>query len=406
MSREQVTSNLAIPKVLMAVPQYPYPIVGGLERQSHELSKALLKLGVNVTVISGKFSREQNSIESVEGIKVVRFPWSEKKGIRFFQSAWTIASSMYKLRSTYDVIHVHNISWFGAWVITVGKFLGKPVLSKLPNVGEHGIPWMRSRKLGRWLVAAFKNSAAVIAMSEESVIELQQINYPEGRVFKVTNGVSTGQFYWVENKNSEILKVVFTGRLVPQKGLVDLLNVWPDVVSQSNRMVHLEIYGTGPQEEELLQIVRTLGLEQSVLFCGHVDNVSEVLHRAHVFVLPSYAEGNSNAILEAMAAGLPIISTNVGGTAMMLGDEGAKFVVNPGDQINLKRSLVDILQNDEMRIALGRHMFERVQNYFTIDSIAKCYLDAYMCLKAGQAENISSISAPIFRKSINSNQEI
>ncbi|MCL4721108.1 MAG: glycosyltransferase, partial [Gammaproteobacteria bacterium] len=176
-------------RVIMAVPQYPYPVMGGLERQSHELAKALLQLGVGVQAVSGKITDSQPNRETVEGILVHRIPWPQSKLRRFFQAPFSLFSALYRQRHTYDVIHLHQFSWFGIFVILAAGLLRKPVLTKLPSVGEMSLPGIASSPLGTIKLAIFKRTDAVVAMSGESLDELEAAGFPLQQVLRTPNGI-------------------------------------------------------------------------------------------------------------------------------------------------------------------------------------------------------------------------
>lgn len=386
-------------RVLMVVAQYPFPVIGGLERQSHELSKQLVKLGVVVNIISGMLPANERSSEKVEGVDVTRIPWTENKLQRFLKSWYALAKTMFKMRKEYDVVHVHNISWFGMTTIVISKLLNKPVLTKLPNIGAAGIPGMLGRRLGNVAVGLFKLSDAVVAMSWESVDELHKIKFPDSRIFRMTNGVSTQQFSPSESRGGDLkspLNVTYCGRLHKVKGLLDLVSIWPDVLKKIDRPCVLKLYGTGPLKTELENLIAQLGLQDKVVMMGHVNNIAEVLRQSDLFVLPSYAEGNSNAILEAMSVGLPIVSTRVSGTPMLVGVEGANYLADAGDRDGLLRRIAELLKDDKKRQALGRAMLARINSHFRMEVVAQRYMLAYRCLVDNQRDRIDTISAPVF----------
>ncbi|MGH9904768.1 MAG: glycosyltransferase family 4 protein, partial [Pyrinomonadaceae bacterium] len=132
----------------MAVPKYPFPIVGGLERQSHELAKALVQRGYAVHALSSRFDPGQNDVELIDGVQVHRLKWIEFRPVRFLLFPFSLARILVKIRHDVDLVHVHNVSWFGAFVMLFAKALGLPVITKLPNVGDFGIPGMRRRPFG------------------------------------------------------------------------------------------------------------------------------------------------------------------------------------------------------------------------------------------------------------------
>lgn len=377
------------PRVLMFVPQYPYPVVGGLERQSHELAKALLKRGVAVQVLSGKISSSQPGFESVEGVLVTRISWATWKPWRFLRGPLDIAFALWRARFTYDVIHLHQQSWVGLFVILVTKLLRKPILTKLPNVGDYGIPGLRGKPLGQLRLAILLSSDGIVAMSWQSVAELREAGYPNENILTVPNGIALGSPQEMCGKDKALCRVVFVGRLIEQKRLDTLLDAWQQVIEMVGTVARLELWGDGPQAAELRQQCEQLGIGTSVVFCGHVDNVRERLRSVDIFVLPSRVEGNSNAVLEAMDAGLPIIATPVGGTLMQVGREGAPLLFDVGDSVSLAQRLLLLIQDANLRSQYGEYMRQRARCYFDIDEVADAYHAAYTCLARNSANNLN-----------------
>ncbi len=393
-----------MPRVMMVVPQYPYPVVGGLERQAHELAKALHESGIDVRVISGKVISAQPSNELVEGIPVRRIPWPPQKWLRFLRTPIDLLLELYIQRKTYGVIHLHQHSWFGLFTILAAKILGKPILTKLPNVGELGLPGLKTQAFGRIKLIILLRSDALVAMSHQSLAELHHAGFPMRRVLAVPNGIQLNgprqEQMLREVTTARPCRVVFVGRLSEEKLLDVLLVAWRQVMNHQKSNVFLELWGRGPLESELRQRCHEMGLDHSVHFLGHVEQVRDRLAEMDVFVLPSRVEGNSNAILEAMAAGLPIVSTDVGGTSMLVGKEGAAFLCRPGDAEALAANLLALIRDPELRIRIGSVMRRRVEEYFDIHRVAGTYASAYRFLLAGQRERIYEASHPLFAEQL------
>lgn len=386
------------PRVMMVVPQYPYPVVGGLERQAHELSKALRELGVQVQALSGKVETGQPALEVVEGVPVHRIPWSRWKWLRFLRTPVDLFRVLHAQRNTYDVIHLHQHSWFGLGTILVAKLLDKPVLTKLPNVGELGIPSMAASRLGRLKLAILLRSDALVAMSQQSLSELESVGFPLGRVLATPNGIRLdgGRSLAIDETTAvRLCRVVFVGRLSEEKRLDTLLDAWSKGIHADNAQATLEFWGDGPLELELRQKCSELGIANSVRFLGYVDGVCDRLSEMDIFVLPSRLEGNSNAILEAMAAALPIVSTRVGGTPMLVGIEGAEFLCEPGDEDALAANLLRLIRDRMLRERIGAAMRRRAEQYFDIHRVARTYVAAYQCLAAGQRDRVGEASNPV-----------
>lgn len=377
----------------MVVPQYPPPVVGGLERQAHELSKAVKTRGIDVLVMSGKTSPEQPTRQTVEGVPVLRLRFPSNKWLRFPGTGLAVLRAMLQERARFDVVHVHNLSWFGTFAVLVAHALRRPVLAKLPTA----IQW--AFKEGSLRFRIFLHCDAIALMSKDSIRDFRRRGFPEDRILKITNGVSTALFSprpRTRGESARSLTVVFVGRLDPEKGLLDLIAIWPDVVARCGQAVRLEICGDGPLEGELRNAIRARGVSESVILRGHVLDVPEALRSADVFVLPSDIEGNSNAVLEAMASGLPVVSTRVGGTPLLVGPDGADWLVEPHDRASLEDCLVRLLQDSAMRERVGNAMLARVHAHFTIEAVAARYCEVYKRLAEGNRESVGAASSPVF----------
>lgn len=393
-------------RVLMVVPKYPLPVVGGLERQAHELTKALIKRGHAVIVLSSQFDRSHTDFETIDGVRVHRIIWIENRLARFMILPYHLACFLYKNRSEIDLVHVHNVSWFGAFVTMLSKLFGLGVITKLPNIGIHGIPGMRRGAVGFLRIVLLKQSDAIVAMTSASVNELNEIGYPYSRTLKVTNGVSAlPKVHRSPRQSSTEVTVVFVGRLFVQKGLTDLIQAWKKVILRATRATKLRLIGTGPQESELRALVEVNDLNESVEFVGYCDDVPSELEKADLFVLPSHAEGNSNAILEAMRAGLPIVATRIGGAAVQVGSEADHFLVPVGDQNGLADRLLELIEDDALRLRMGANMRFRIETQFSIDKTAAVYEQAYELILTGYREQIGQINSSIFSKAETPNKK-
>jgi glycosyltransferase involved in cell wall biosynthesis len=394
-------------RILMAVPKYPFPVVGGLERQAHELAKALVQRGHAVHTVSSRFDSGQNNVELIDGVRVHRVKWVEFRPARFLLFPFSLAWLLVKLKREVDLVHVHNISWFGAFVTLFATTLGLPVITKLPNIGDFGIPGMRRHPLSFLRIALLKCCDAIIAMTPESVAELASIGYPLARVLKVVNGIPllTANMATLQPHSSDTVTAVFVGRILPQKRLIDLLHAWATVKARASRPVKLRIIGDGPQEGELKVLVAALGLGKTMEFVGYCGDVLAELAKADLFVLPSYAEGNSNAILEAMRVGLPVVATRVGGAPIQVGSEGERFLVPPGDRYALADRLLELIENETLRLGLGTAMRARIERVFAIDRVAAVYEQAYELILSGRREQIGQINPVLFNRNETENSK-
>jgi glycosyltransferase involved in cell wall biosynthesis len=380
--------------VMMVLPKYPPPVVGGLERQCHELARTLASSGLRVSVISGRTLPDQPASCCEDGVRVLRVPYPQSSWLRFPTSGFALFRQLIRHRKDYEVVHVHTMSWFGAMATILCRLMGKPVIAKLPT----GLEWAFRPRSIRF--AVFRSCDAIALLSPDTIEQFRALGYPDSRIFKITNGVSLDVFRpradRSERSPTDPLRVIFVGRLDPAKGLLDILAIWPNVVENCGRPVELVICGEGPLEPELRRAIDDQGVQDSVTLRGHVENVQNELASADVFVLPSSIEGNSNAILEAMAAGLPIVATAVGGTPLLVGPDGAEYLMDVHDQARLEELLVGLLGDSDARRRLGDAMERRVREHMTIGSVAQRYRAAYARLAAGNRDLVGAESSGAF----------
>jgi glycosyltransferase involved in cell wall biosynthesis len=147
--------------------------------------------------------------------------------------------------------------------------------------------------------------------------------------------------------------VGMVSRLVPKKGQVDLVDAWPRVRA-SHPDAHLVLVGDGAEREALAAQAASLGVADSVHFAGNRDDVPEVLAALDVFVFTSYSEGLSGALLEAMAAGRPIVATGIVENRELVTDGETATLVPTHAPDAVARAVVDLLDDPTRAAALGR----------------------------------------------------
>ena len=212
-------------------------------------------------------------------------------------------------------------------------------------------------------------------------------------VFRIIhNGVNTDRFSPRPESRAKIraelkipenrLVVGSVGRLVRIKDHVTLLRTAELLVRQGNNL-HVLIVGAGPELERLRAFVSaSAGLIERVTFIGASNRVPEMLNAMDLFVLPSICEGMSNTILEAMACGLPVIATRVGGNPE-LGEEGrTAYFFSPGDCQSLARIISNLAADTGKRRILGNAGRQHTIEQFSLVAMVRQYHDLYLELMA------------------------
>jgi glycosyltransferase involved in cell wall biosynthesis len=174
------------------------------------------------------------------------------------------------------------------------------------------------------------------------------------------------------------LLVMFSGRLVSYKGLPVLVRVW-ERLSKAHPAARLVLVGAGGVdifncEEDLRRFVAERKLEGSVHFTGAVRNVHEHLQAADVFAFPTENEAFPLALLEAMACGLPVVATTVGGIKDVVRDGANGLMIPPGREDALEAALQRLLADAALRAALGAGALATVQAHYTRDQVTAQYL--------------------------------
>lgn len=202
------------------------------------------------------------------------------------------------------------------------------------------------------------------------------------RIVHVPNGVDAEEFSGPRRQPQD-LRFLFAGRHEPQKGLDVLLEAVSALRRESGPPFRVVLLGDGSLTPALKRRARALGLDGIVTFAGRLEraDVVRAYREASAFVLPSRYEGFPIAILEAWAAGLPVIATGVGGVAEICGPENA-ILVPPGSPSALATAMDTLLRDPGLRQRLGSSGHQLVRERFTWDAVSARYREVYEAARA------------------------
>ena len=369
------------PRVLMVIGQF-WPILGGAEVQCQRLSSELARQRYDVTVLTGRNQGSSPSEETLDGYQVIRcaiFPIPKLRNLSFLLS---LAWSLWRLRHTYDIIHVYQALRPASVATVMGRLLGKPVIIKVSGGGK-GSDITRMRKRGNrdffslWdplLWRPIKWCDRIIAVSSEIKEELNQAGFAPEKVVSIPHGVAVDTYPKSSEMTarSETVQATCVAGLRPIKGVDVLLDA-----ARRVQGVHFHVVGDGPQLRQLLTMKTTLGLDGVVTFHGRREDVAEFLARAHIAVFPSRAEGMSNALLEAMAQGLPCVATAVGGNRDMIQDGFNGLLVPSEDPDALAQAILHLAADSGLRASLGLEAWQTVRERYNLPTVAAQYDSLY-----------------------------
>ena len=182
---------------------------------------------------------------------------------------------------------------------------------------------------------------------------------------------------------SEVTKVGSLANLRPEKGLGQLVEA-AGIVTRTAPGARFVIWGEGPLRAELEARIRSLGLTDVVEMPGATRSPEKVLKQCHIFVLASLSEACSNVVLEAMATGLPVIATRVGGTPALVDDRRTGLLVPPDDAPALAQAILRLLEAPAMATEMGAQGRARALAEFGVDRMLE-RIDAFYCRALGPA---------------------
>jgi sugar transferase (PEP-CTERM/EpsH1 system associated) len=322
---------------------------------------------------------------TAEDVQVIELHMREGHDLRAY---WRLRKILRTLRP--DIIHSRNMAALESQLCSLG-------LSRVKRVhGEHrreindldgrNRKYLLLRKIMRIFIHRYIAVSRDLAGWLTSTVGVAQQN-----VRQIYNGVDHHRFAPQNVKPLALLPACWqgqdgifivgtVGRLTPVKDQQLLLRAVARLRRDSAGLgsrVRVLIVGDGPLRAELSALVEELALREAVWLTGDRDDVPSLLQAMDVFVLPSLGEGISNTVLEAMASGLPVIATAVGGNVELVEQGFNGCLVPVGDDEALANALVLLLQDDEERARQGANARQRVCQQFDWDRAVQGYLDVY-----------------------------
>lgn len=375
-------------RVAMLILEY-LPIAGGAQRQLAALAPLLRERGVEVEVITRR-APGLAARDSVEGVPVRRLP---APGPRAAASlAFSAAATAELARMRPHVVHAYSLFSPATIAVLARRRLGAAALVKVLRGGSRGdVERLRAKPFAGARIRALRRAVdGFVTISGEIDAELAALGVPEAKRRRIPNGVDTERFSPAAAAERQALRrrllggeeaptAIYCGRLVAEKRVELLLEAWRSVRRRLPE-ARLVVVGGGPEAAAL-----EASAGAGVSFAGPVDDVLPWLRAADAFVLPSDTEGLSNALLEAMATGLPVVATRVGAAAEVLRDGEHGRLVAPGRAAELADALADTLR-DPCRAEVGARARSRATTAYALPSVADRLCDLYEELaRAGSA---------------------
>ena len=356
-----------------------------------EQAKSLAEYGVDVSVLcptarrllsgSGMGADESgNDVchSRVDDVPVTYVPYAHvplRVSTRF--EVWSLVSRILPVvrsehaRAHIRVLHAHQLFPTGYATAVVGSRLGIPTVCTAHGSDVHTHP-SRNRGIARYTRATLRMVARTVSVSEDLARRIALLEPRAERAEVIYNGIDPERFAIVGEQTKlrrrlglpeSGVGICFVGRLTAAKGILELIAAFR-AVQNTDPAAWLVVLGDGPLRDKLASWVPAL--QGRLILAGPVphERVAEYLNAANVFVLPSHGEGVPVAMLEAMACGLPVVATAVGGIPEVLTDGVMGFLVRPQDLDALTERIGRLLTDAGLRRELGRAARKRIDDGF------------------------------------------
>jgi glycosyltransferase involved in cell wall biosynthesis len=372
--------------------------VGGAEGHLVSVLPGLAARGLSVRLLTLTHKGALASVLEEKGISVVsvlsekssvifqKLPNLLRRMIQIFQSVVGVARIL-KTQKKEDAAIVHfflpEAYILGMIGATLAGFKGLRIMSRrsLKNYQKKrpGVAWCEKKMHAKTKMILGNSLPVVAQLAEEGV--------PVERLKLIYNGIDIERFNHVQSRNEsrknlniaeDAFVMIIVANLIPYKGHVDLLDALNDIKSQLPDNWRLLCVGRDDGiGKSLKQKSEQLCVQDNILWLGSRSDIPDLLSMADVGLLCSHEEGFSNAILEGMAAGLPMIVTNVGGNAEAVIDGKTGYVVPARDGKALGQAILALVRDREKASALGMAGKARVIAHFTLETCVDAYVQMY-----------------------------
>jgi len=412
------------PRIYIVIATF-LPLVGGAETQAFAQSRSLRERGNETTIITFHYSRTWPQREVMEGVPVIRvaalllrdrekLPRLLQK-LSYLLAMLVMGWTLWRQRQYYDVLHVYHLNFLTLLAAMLCRLAGKPMIISLRSAGSGKT--VRSHNKASFVTGSLDTTAPLLQINRRVKFEgdlerLARMGKPVVRLIRsllqsihvvvvvlssrmerwlveqdftlpdvqlIPNGVDVTRFTPIHGDTSirgREQVVVCVSKLRYEKGIDVLLQAWC-LVHQQAPQAQLIIVGSGYLQTQLECMAKALGIAASVEFTGLQSDIPTQLHRGSLAVLPSRWEGMPNALLEAMACGLPCVATCVSGSEDIIQHGVNGLLVESEDYQGMAQALLTLLHDPLLTQKYGQAARKTVERHYSLERVIDRYVELY-----------------------------
>ncbi len=366
------------------------PIWGGAENQLRQLIPHLLEQNHMVRVVTRRWHPGLLKYDRVDDIPVIRLGIPGQSQLAKLVFVCHLLVFLIWNSSKSDIFHSHGAVKMGVICRIASLLNGRKNIVKIATAGK--IAPLTKSILGRVQLYFFKNSNAVICMTAEIEKELDYIGFPEERTVKIPNAVDCSRFFRQSSERErkrfreelnlpeDACIVLFSGRLVYRKGLDVLIRAWCGI-GPGRKNIYLLLIGSGKGQPDSIEIeikkqIKDMQIS-NIIFIGETDTPELYLANGDIFVFPSRQEGFPNALMEAMASGLPVAASRIGGNVELVTHGKTGMLFEQGSHDELYKCIEQFYENKDLMRGMGVNARRCMEESYSFQRIAAHYNDLY-----------------------------
>ncbi len=379
-----------------------------MERQALDLAIAVQQAGIPIWVLTRHIKPSWEKNETIRGISVKRYGPNGSSSQLRWKFLFSCLVPLWKQRKQYDIIFVPGFRALGLAGVMAAILLRKGCILKADSRGEMSGDFFRpmlQKHMHKPLIspafsmfmflrnAFLKRANAFVSLSSEMTQEYKDTGIHPNKIKMIPNAIDTSIFHTIAQTGKAKLRqqlglehdatyITYTGRLASYKGVLDLATAVRSL-KNNHPKVRLLFIGEGGAdihacESQLRTYVKEHHLSDVIQFTGFVDHVEHYLQASDIFAFPTQNEAFGLSIIEAMACGLPCISTAVGGLYDIVIHNENALVIEPEHPEQLEAAIETLLCSPSIAAKLSKRGVETVSQHYVRDQVSQDYVSLFL----------------------------